>query len=689
MYMMDRVGQQFGNYRLIQKLGQGGFAEVYLATHDRLNIPAAIKLLHAHLPQEALADFLQEARTIAHLDHPHIVRVFDFDEKDGIPFLVMNYYPNGTLRRRHRKNMPLELPLVISYVRQIADALQYAHERRIVHRDVKPENMLVGSRSEILLADFGIAAVAHSTSSLKTQQFAGTMPYMAPEQIKEYPRRESDQYALAVVVYEWLAGQLPFFGTLEEIAIKHLMVPPPSLRQKRPDLPSHIESVVFKALAKDPRQRFPSVQDFALALEAASQNRSVPFMSYAPPSGGRIPSASTIYPPIPPTIAAPPIVTERARPEAAYESSRSGFGPSSRNWISDPITTSQDEEDSEDRKPFLVRRRKLLLTLAALGAVAAGGEFVWSHLPHPAPAPPPAKPLYTYRGHTESVTYLAWSPDDQRIASAEYTLPGIVHVWQAANGSLSYKYQGPDFEPLSLSWSPDGKYIATGFSSTRQGTCQIREALHGNKIQELEMAFCIAWSPNGRFITNGFLADFLPTYHLHLRALQDPATVIKDIVVEDYIYVARWSPNNKYVAFAIYSVAQIWDVFAGEKIYTCTGHTDKITALTWSHNGKYLATASNDNTARVWDAANGHQILVYKGHQPYVVNDITWSPDDKYIVTGGNDGTAQAWEGATGKHIFTYTGHSNSVNAVAWSHHGTHIATGSADKTVQIWSIQH
>src|SRR5436309_604055 len=125
--MSDRVGQQLGNYRLVRLLGRGGFAEVYLGEHTRLNTQAAIKVLHTQLSDDDVNGFLSEARTIASLEHPHIVRVFDFDVKDGTPFLVMNYAPGGTLRQRYSKGTQLPLPLVVSYVKQVADALQYAH----------------------------------------------------------------------------------------------------------------------------------------------------------------------------------------------------------------------------------------------------------------------------------------------------------------------------------------------------------------------------------------------------------------------------------------------------------------------------------------------------------------------------------------------------------------------------------
>jgi serine/threonine protein kinase len=210
--MSDLIGQQWGNYRLIHLLGQGGFAEVYQGEHLRLKMFAAIKILHTHLSEEGIEAFQREAQVIAELVHPHIVRLLDFDVKEGIPFLVLDYASNGSLRQHHPRGTRLPLSQTVNYIQQVASALQYAHDRKIIHRDVKPENMLLGSDGSILLSDFGIATIAHSTSSMSTQTSMGTISYMAPEQIQSHPRPASDQYALAIVVYQWLTGELPFQG---------------------------------------------------------------------------------------------------------------------------------------------------------------------------------------------------------------------------------------------------------------------------------------------------------------------------------------------------------------------------------------------------------------------------------------------------------------------------------------------
>lgn len=270
--MADRVGQRLGNYHLTHLLGKGGFAEVYLGQHVRLGTQAAIKLLLTRLVgQEYLDRFQREAQTIAHLDHPHIVRVLDFDVVDETPFLVMSYAPNGSLRQRHPRGTHLPLQAVVAYVQQVAEALQYGHHQRLIHRDVKPENLLLNGQGEVLLSDFGIAVVAETTSRQRTQEFSGTAAYAAPEQLQGKPQLASDQYALGIVVYEWLTGACPFQGSYLEVASQHVLTPPTPLRERNATILPAVEQVVLTALEKDPRVRFASVRAFATALSQASQ----------------------------------------------------------------------------------------------------------------------------------------------------------------------------------------------------------------------------------------------------------------------------------------------------------------------------------------------------------------------------------------------------------------------------------
>jgi serine/threonine protein kinase len=292
MIIGDCVDQQLDRYRLIRLLGQSESSEVYLGEHMELHVPVAIKMLHRRIARSDLEKFLAQAYTLTQLEHPHIMQVFDFGIEDDRPFFVMTYASHGTLRQRHPKGTQVPIETIVFYVKQIASALQYVHDRMLIHRDIKPHNMLLGPGGEALLSDFGIAVTSQSidTGLPGMPDFEGTVLYAAPEQLQGKPRRSSDQYALGVVVYEWLSGEWPFHGSFFKVAQQHMFDPPPSLRRdKGIDIAPVVEEVVLKALSKDPSKRFGSVSEFAEALEWASYGASIfgfqarPRLQFMPP----------------------------------------------------------------------------------------------------------------------------------------------------------------------------------------------------------------------------------------------------------------------------------------------------------------------------------------------------------------------------------------------------------------------
>ncbi len=333
MQAQNRMGHTLGNYRLTKLLGRGGFAEVYLAENVYLEIQTAIKVLKLQdldtLEQEK---FRSEAKFMTTLKHPHIVAVLDYgiemsqrgSGSDGsTPYLVMEYAPLGTLRHLYPHNTPMALPKIASYTKQIAEALQYAHDKNVTHLDIKPENMLVRKSDDIALSDFGIAVTGLNTSNLQQQQteimqklargepivIPGTAAYLAPERLRGHTQRACDQYSLAVVVYEWLCGKRPFEGSDLEICQKHVKELPPPLHKANPAISRDVEQVVQKALSKEPADRYGSVAEFAQTLEKAIQASSPPlnstiFPSTVSPSPTRI--ATPVSSPATPIAVTPP-----------------------------------------------------------------------------------------------------------------------------------------------------------------------------------------------------------------------------------------------------------------------------------------------------------------------------------------------------------------------------------------------
>lgn len=240
MENIHNPNQQFGNYQILHTLRQGDFANVYLARHVQSQTPVAIKCLHGHCVGGAAEDFQHQYSTLAHLRHPHILPILDYGVVDETAFIVTAYASRGNLRQHHPKNTRVAPFKVLNYAQQMSAALAYVHDQGLVHRDMKPQNILVNEHEHLLLADFGTAVESYSLHPGHSylREFEGTILYAAPEQLQGKPRRRSDQYALAIMAYEWLCGTWPFTGTFHEVAHQHLFVKPSPLAEKGCTCPS-------------------------------------------------------------------------------------------------------------------------------------------------------------------------------------------------------------------------------------------------------------------------------------------------------------------------------------------------------------------------------------------------------------------------------------------------------------------
>ena len=651
--MGELEGRQLGNYRLTRLLGQGGFAEVYLGEHIYLDTQAAIKVLRTQLESDEIEQFRTEARTIARLVHPHIVRVLDFGVDGTTPYLVMDYAPSGTLRKRHRAGVPLPLSTIVDYVNQIASALQYGHGQKVIHRDIKPENMLLSRQNDVLVSDFGIALVvsSRSYSTQSRQDLVGTIAYMAPEQIQEQAVPASDQYALGVVVYEWLCGTRPFQGSFAEIAVKHTLAPIPSLRARMPTISADIEAAVMKALDKNPNSRFSSVREFATALEqaylrgptstTAPIDSSIP-IDVSPLSADTVPFSLTGAPLAP----FPSEVNLSLSPSPVIASS-TGETPAVKEENSSPkvpVTTSLLLQ-ARSRK---VSRRTVALGLAgiAVASVVGGGIAVLAHIEQMqttqrtlTSATGRNAALFTYRGHSGYVWSAAWSPNGKRVASA--SSDKTVQVWNATNGGNPYAYTGHSDSTYAVAWSPDGRRIASASYDT---TVQVWDAGGGHPF----------------------------TYSGH----------------SSWVWTVRWSPNGRRIASAGGDgTVQVWDAANGSHLYTYTGHSGSVFAVAWSPDSKYIASAGADGTVQVWEATKGSSLYTYQPYSFPLIWSVTWSPDGSRIASAGSDRTVQLWDAENGGHLFVYYGHSDTVYSVAWSLDGKHIVSAGEDKTAQVWNV--
>lgn len=276
--MQDLTGTAWGRFQIIEERGRGGMAVVYKAYDGVLQRTVALKVLLSLLAanEEFTRRFRREAVTAANLRHPNIVVIYDVGSHENFQYIVMEYLPGPTLQQEIQSVGAIPMNRCLSILGQLADALDYAHQQGLIHRDVKPANVIIGSRDHATLTDFGLVKAAKTSKITGQGSALGTLKYMSPEQAagKELDNR-SDVYSLGVIVYEMLTGESPFTGTTPFQTLQKLMhKPPPPFAAYNAPVPANIEQIVFRALAKDPDKRFSSAGEFARAmLETAGVQR--------------------------------------------------------------------------------------------------------------------------------------------------------------------------------------------------------------------------------------------------------------------------------------------------------------------------------------------------------------------------------------------------------------------------------
>jgi eukaryotic-like serine/threonine-protein kinase len=762
------IGTSLGGYTLIRLLGSGGMGAVYLAADSTIGQQVAIKIVRtdaADYPDIASAiraaeRFKQEARAVASLDHLHILPLYRYGEEQTDngqrAYMVMQYRPEGSLwdwiRQRASQPLsglpgishsrspgydslevahtwPLDVEEVAEYLRQAASALQYAHDKGIIHRDIKPANFLLrfeeGQTVHLLLSDFGLAKFFSSSSA--TSHIFGTPIYMAPEQFNGEAGPESDQYALAVMIYYLLTGHPPFEGDPMRLMHQHLFTEPPPPRTFNPALPEGVEAALLQALSKKPSERHPSIAAFANAFAQGIAETTVVPIRRTPSQAGpqrSLPlpvkmqdSAKQLQTPLPGNshqIAAfTPLIVQgkkisQAAPEAptvANSSSAVQAGllqaspdtptvaqvtPAQANAALAPtvfpLTPQVGNNDGRAETP----RGKTSLTLPAREPLVSNNWSPTSALPSS-----PGQPLLATPAPAQPTqTSLPPVPDQQRMSRRSalgWIIGGVAAVGIGGGVSIYfytrhrtptdalYVLRGHSDTVTSLNWSPDGFQLVSG---SRDGTAHIWLANDQTSSVTYKghsaAILAVAWSPDGTLLASGGedkTVQLWNTAGALLHSFSDWGASISSLA---------WENNGKALFVGTLGVG-VHELLlnTGER----PGRSNKtyIHAVALSPSGNFLAIG----------AASGQVVIVntvtfkyafYRRHTGPVLA-LAWSQDGTMLASGGSDSTAQVWDPTTGATLHSLP-HDGAVNGIAWEPGNTgRLASASADSKVRVWDI--
>lgn len=729
--------KMLGRYRLRRMLGKGGMGEVWLAEDTQLLRQVAIKVLPGVLAADRhyLEDFAREARAAAALEHPHILPVHDFGEQqigedEVVPFLVTPYMSGGSLRERILAAQgPLPPAEVMGYLRQAAQAIDYAHSQSMLHRDIKPANMLL-EQSWLFLADFGIAKLLTSTTQrTRTYAGSGTPEYMAPEQVRGKAEAASDRYSFAITAYQLVTGRVPFKGeTPYSTLIMQMTEEPASPRHLNPDLPEAVERAILSGLAKNPANRPGSCMALVHALEHGWQMQTLPQLDpeATVPSSHAMSGASPVVHPLTPftpsSTSNTPVLQSPTTPplpttHPSMTTIPSAHAPSApempHNYDSYAPTalsgSAVSARQTEKRRQDTITRRTMLAGAAtAAVTVAVGGTALFLHA-HSTPAPttshvsrsaPGPKrliagvPLLSLVGHTQAVRVARWHPDGRYLATGGedasvmlWDIGGSIQPSSNSIQSLSTplrRWKLPEnVLANSLCWSADGRTLA---AVTGSNNIYLINAFANNSTPSVyqnastastSAYTAIAWSP----VANSFATP---------NAVRTQRQQVVDIWQVGHTTAPVHILTSNATGTARTAIIDVAHPFNA---------TAPLNAISWSTDGSLLATHTNFGSVTIWRTATDTiqetvslPLRPTKDSPYYVLNEcLAWSPVKANLLAVSNIDVATLWDIQQNTQLLTLnsTDPVPELTGLTWSPNGSYLAGSySGSPRIYIWDIQ-
>jgi serine/threonine-protein kinase len=696
-------GSQVAGYLLERQIGTGGMAVVYQARDVRLGRLVALKVMAPALAGDETfrLRFVREAQTAAAVDDPHIIPVYEAGEAGGILFIAMRFVGGGDLRSLLRREGPLSPDRVLPAIAAVASALDAAHAAGLVHRDVKPANMLRDTRAgrpdHVYLSDFGLSKGMQSSQLTGSSQFLGTPDYTAPEQIEGAAADgRTDQYALACSAFELLTGTVPFARSESWATVwAHLNTPPPALTAIRPELPPAADRVLAIAMAKEPHDRFPSCRAFADALETALLGTGR-FLAGPPPvrpattdaTAAATGTASTVAGPVP-VGAASPRGTAEDRPE--------GRSPRRRVIAATAIVVACAGVTAV-----------LVVPRLTAGAASAGG-----------PGPTADASLFGLAGvytpatageRWQDPTSVAFSPNGKTLAvglttgsanaSSAGTLGGETYLFNLASGQQSAVLPGAGGTAV---FSPDGKLLAASGGGGQHIVYLAKAADLGHAValptvpgtggQQIKS---LVFSPNGQLLAAD---DTGGSFSLWSTATASP--VGTEISGPSASSAIAFSPDGRTIAVAGAGAISLWDVGIGSIMASIpVSRSGLIGPMTYSPDGKLLAAALPGGETGLWNATTHAPLRTLQDAESQGVTALAISPDSRMLAVGDANGKTYLWDLRAGKLIAVLTNPAgpvppelgtqtlDPVDSVAFSPGSATLATTDTDGSAYVWRVR-
>ncbi|MFE4716639.1 protein kinase [Streptomyces sp. NPDC056728] len=669
--MTGTGGEQVGGrYRLVEVLGRGGMGRVWRAEDEVLGRRVAVKqvLLSPELSAEERSRLIRrtqvEAEATARLRHSGVVTVHDVIDHEGAPWIVMELLPGPSLATLIAEQGRLDWKRVAALGAQVADALAHAHTAGVVHRDIKPDNILMdGDRA--VLTDFGIARILDSVSTLtSTQAVIGTPQYMPPEQLNGQKATASgDLWALGATLYAAVEGRPPYTGdSLMALVASVLTSPLP-----RPGHAGDLTGILTELLVREAGLR-PTAADTGQRLRALYPAPQAPSPHTGPETGVAFEAAPTQTATVDDRTATPEPPPKEQRPDHPEASINTPQPPSERRKLT----------------------RRSLLSGAVTTTALAGGLVAWLTRDQPgdrATGSVPTNPrtLEVPDSGADDVKSVVFSPDSKTLAGATQGATPV--LWDVATGKPKPRV-APPLEAPFLSWvafSPDGKLLATASSDNRAGLWDVVTGkLTVNLTGHTDMVYSVTFSPDGKGLATGS-AD-------RTVMLWDVATArtTATFAHPDGVTSVVFSPAGKLLATASNDGStRLWHLATGKSTTvdsSHTGRTDGIGSVVFSPDGKTLATANGvDSTVRLWDVANGKASTTFA--HPDGVDSLAFSPDGSLLATSCVNGSIRLWSLATRKTAAVIPSKTDGTAAVAISPDGKLLATGTL-AAAGLWSLR-